>query len=58
MRIPVYLRFLALAVTAIGLSVKAQDSNEFDPFSDEALADLEENAVAEREDSQKYLEPG
>ncbi len=58
MRIPVYLRFLALAVTATGLSVKAQDSNEFDPFSDEALADLEENAFAERDDSQKYLEPG
>ena len=58
MRIPAYLRFLTLAVTTTGLSVQAQDSDVFDPFSDEALADLEENAFAERDDSQKYLEPG
>ena len=58
MRIPAYLRLLTLAVTATGLSVQAQDAENFDPFSDEAQAALEENAFTERDDSQKYLEPG
>lgn len=58
MRIPSYLRFLIFAALALEPVARAQEVEDFDPFSERAQAFAEEDPFPEEKKTLKYLEPG